>query len=138
MQVNDTSIGATTTPSKAATTSVTGASALDYNAFLRLLMAQMQDQDPTSPTDSTQWVSQLATFSSVEQSIQANAKLDQILTGAAIADAGALVGKTVVSSDGQTSGKVAAVSVTSSGFVAQLADGATLDLSTGVTVLADE
>ena len=52
---------------------------VDYQAFLRLLVAEMKNQDPTSPMESTDYVAQLATFSQVEQSVQANAKLDQIL-----------------------------------------------------------
>lgn len=124
------------TPAAAATSQPAGAaSALDYNAFLRLLMAQMQYQDPTNPTDSTQWVSQLATFSSVEQSIQANAKLDQILVNSAASGAAALIGRTIVSADGQTRGKVASVSVTGQGQTATLEDGTVVDLSAGFTVL---
>jgi flagellar basal-body rod modification protein FlgD len=37
--------------------------------FLQLLVAQMQNQDPLNPTDSTQFVSQLAQFSELEQVI---------------------------------------------------------------------
>jgi flagellar basal-body rod modification protein FlgD len=35
--------------------------------FLQLLVAQLQNQDPMNPTDSTQFVSQLAQFSELEQ-----------------------------------------------------------------------
>ena len=37
--------------------------------FLQLLVAQIQNQDPLNPTDSTQFVSQLAQFSELEQVI---------------------------------------------------------------------
>lgn len=69
------------------TTGATGASnsALDaggigeeFNQFLRLLTAQIQNQDPLSPLDSTQFVEQLATFSSLEQQVQTNASLENI------------------------------------------------------------
>ncbi len=40
--------------------------ALGQDAFLKLLMAQMQHQDPSAPTDSAQMMTQLAQFSSVE------------------------------------------------------------------------
>ncbi|UWG98345.1 flagellar biosynthesis protein FlgD [Dehalobacter sp. DCM] len=40
---------------------------LDQNAFLKLLIAQLQNQDPMSPMDDTQFVSQMATFSMLEQ-----------------------------------------------------------------------
>jgi flagellar basal-body rod modification protein FlgD len=35
--------------------------------FLQLLVAQLQNQDPLNPTDSTQFVSQMAQFSELEQ-----------------------------------------------------------------------
>ena len=37
--------------------------------FLQLLVAQLQNQDPLNPTDSTQFVSELAQFSELEQVI---------------------------------------------------------------------
>ena len=40
---------------------------LDKEAFLQLLVTQMKYQDPLEPTDNTEYVSQLATFSSLEQ-----------------------------------------------------------------------
>ena len=45
------------------------------NMFLKLLTAQLQNQDPSNPTDPTQFVSQLAQFSSVEQLVQSNTTL---------------------------------------------------------------
>ncbi len=42
-------------------------SSVDKEQFLQLLVAQMKYQDPLEPTDNTQYVSQLATFSELEQ-----------------------------------------------------------------------
>jgi flagellar basal-body rod modification protein FlgD len=50
---------------KAAATSA----AQSQNMFLQLLVSQIQNQDPLNPTDSTQFVSQLAQFSELEQVI---------------------------------------------------------------------
>ncbi len=51
----------------------------DFDTFLKLLTTQMQNQDPLKPMDSTEFVSQLASFSSVEQQIRSNDQLEKIL-----------------------------------------------------------
>lgn len=45
----------------------TSNSSLDKDAFLKLLVAQMQYQDPLQPTSNTEYMSQLAQFSTVEE-----------------------------------------------------------------------
>lgn len=52
----------------------------DFDDFLTLLTTQVQNQDPLSPLDSTQFVEQLATFSSLEQEVRSNDSLDNIAT----------------------------------------------------------
>ena len=107
---------------------------LDYNEFLQLLVAQLQNQDPTNPTDPTQFVSQLASFSSVEQQVNTNSKLNSLLTETSISQAATLIGQTVTSSDGTVSGQVASIQVTSSGPQATLSNGQTISLSSGIQV----
>lgn len=51
----------------------------DQTTFLKLLIAQMKNQDPLNPQDSTQFVAQLAQFSSLEQLTGINQKLDQLV-----------------------------------------------------------
>lgn len=51
----------------------------DFETFLTLLTAQMRNQDPLNPVESTEFVSQLASFSSVEQQVRSNDTLDSIL-----------------------------------------------------------
>jgi len=50
----------------------------DEQTFLQLLVAQLQNQDPTNPVDGTQFVAQLAQFSELEQMINVNTNLQQI------------------------------------------------------------
>lgn len=107
---------------------------VDYQSFLKLLVAQMKNQDPTEPMDATQYVAQLATFSQVEQSVQANAKLDKILQASALAQADGIIGRTVTSADGETSGTVAQVKLGTDGLVAVLAGGEEVAIGTGVTI----
>jgi flagellar basal-body rod modification protein FlgD len=110
------------------------AAALDYDTFLKLLIAQMKNQDPTKPMDSTEYVAQLATFSQVEQSIQTNARLDSLLTSSALSLAEGLIGRTVTSPSGETTGTVVSVRITSDGPIATLEDGTTMTIGDGVVI----
>lgn len=51
----------------------------DFDDFLVLLTTQLQNQDPLSPMDSTEFTNQLVGFSQVEQQINSNQKLEQLL-----------------------------------------------------------
>lgn len=116
------------------TSQAASASSLDYNAFLKLFIAQLNNQDPTQPMDSSQFVAQLATFSQVEQAYSTNTKLDSLLTSQSLSIADAAIGHTVTSGDGETSGVVASVKITSDGPLATLDNGDTLILGSGVTI----
>jgi flagellar basal-body rod modification protein FlgD len=116
------------------TTQAGGGPTVDYNAFLQLLIAQMKNQDPTSPQDPSAFMAQLASFSSVEQAMQTNAKLDAMLSSSALSQAESLIGRTITSADGLTSGKVLSVNVSSAGSTALLEDGKTLALGDGISV----
>ena len=107
---------------------------LDYNSFLKLLIATMQNQDPTKPNDPAETLSQLAAFSSVEQNIKLNTKLDTLLAVSAAGQAASLIGRTVTSADGSISGIAASVELGSGGLVAILASGARLPLSGGTRI----
>lgn len=107
---------------------------LDYNSFLTLLVAELKNQDPTDPKDSAQYIAQLATFSNVEQGIKQNAKLDQLITSLALSQADAVIGRTVTSADGQTTGQAVALKLVSGGAVAVLADGTEMPLGDGVVI----
>ena len=56
-----------------------GNSALGEGDFLKLLMAQLQNQDPTAPQDDTQMIAQLAQFSALEAAQGTNSRLDTLL-----------------------------------------------------------
>jgi flagellar basal-body rod modification protein FlgD len=130
MQV--TATDAATTAASTSQTSATTSKTLDYNSFLKLLVAQLQNQDPTNPSDPTAFVSQLASFSSVEQLVNSNSKLDALLTQSELSQAAAVIGLTATSADGSISGQIASVQITSQGAMAYLTDGQTLLLGDGV------
>lgn len=74
---------------------------LDYDAFLQILCAEMQYQDPLEPTSNTEYIAQLATFSQLES----NLSMQNTIEGASAND---LVGKYVImkvtsSTTGETS-----------------------------------
>lgn len=54
-------------------------STLDQGDFLRLLTAQLQNQDPTKPVDNFQYVQQMAMFAQVSGSTETNVKLSAVI-----------------------------------------------------------
>ena len=72
MDISPTSLP--TSPIIAPATGATGSSAVtsDFETFLKMLTAQARYQDPLEPIDSSEYASQLAQFSAVEQQVQTN------------------------------------------------------------------
>jgi flagellar basal-body rod modification protein FlgD len=71
-------IGQMTSTRATQDTGVSGTRALDQDAFLKLLVAQLQNQDPTKPQDNGEFIAQLATFSSLEKLTEISTKLDAL------------------------------------------------------------
>jgi len=70
----------------------------DYTAFLKLLTAQLQNQDPLKPMDTKDFTQQLVQFAGVEQSIATNKNLENMIKlqqSAQTAQATAYIGRTV-------------------------------------------
>lgn len=91
---------------------------LGENDFLKLMMDQLQNQDPLNPSDPTQYMSELASFSSLEQETQIAGATSSAATQQATTSALGLLGHTVSyqDSNGVTqSGTVSKVDFTSSG-----------------------
>ena len=130
-------VGANNTTNNTANSSSSNAAAkdsVDYNSFLKLLVTQMQNQDPTQPMDATQYVSQLATFSNVEQAVQMNSKLETLIANSSLSQAEGWIGRTLTSADGTVSGVVKSVTIQSSGMLAELEDGKTMLIGQGVKI----
>jgi len=135
-----TTVNATTPTTSNTSTSSTAsvassAATVGYNDFLNLLIAELKNQDPTSPADPTQFVAQLATFSQVEQQVQTNTKLTSLLTSSALQQADSVIGKVVTSADGSTTGTISSVTISSDGSATgTTTDGATISLVNGIKI----
>lgn len=77
--VTETNALASTAPAQSVNNDDVGALTSDFDTFLQLLTAQLENQDPLKPLESTEFVAQLAQFSAVEQQIQTNDQLTSIL-----------------------------------------------------------
>ena len=92
----------TTPPTSATSATVAGAQQSlsgDQQTFLKLLTAQLQNQDPLSPADTNQFTQQLVAMTGVQQQIVTNQLLGQLVQNqGAISDPVGLIGKNVTSS----------------------------------------
>src|SRR3982750_2575721 len=71
---NDASSGS----SNSGSTATPGTSQVTKNMFLKLLVAQIKNQDPMSPADGVQFLTQLAQFTQLEQTISMSTSLQGI------------------------------------------------------------
>ena len=90
-------VGGTATTT--ATSTVTRSDQMGKDVFLQLLVAQMRYQDPNSPTSTTEFMSQTATFTQVEKLEQIAAQNASMVALQRSLGAGALVGQTVSYTD---------------------------------------
>ena len=67
-----TTVSSATSTSTTSSSSSSGTLQLGTTDFLKLLMTQLTNQNPLDPTDPTEFTSQLATYSSLEQQINMN------------------------------------------------------------------
>lgn len=78
---------------------VSSASSANKDDFMQLLVAQMKYQDPLEPTSNTEWVSQYATFSELEE-------MQNMSNSLSLTRASGLVGETVIIESKDASGNV--------------------------------
>src|SRR5690554_329025 len=75
---------------------------LDKDAFFKLLITQLKYQDPLTPMENTEFVAQMAQFSSLEQMENMNANMSQFLRIQALSEGASLIGRTVETIDAAT------------------------------------
>ena len=124
--------------SSAATT--TGQKSLGKDDFLKLLIAQMRNQDPMKPMDDTQTIAQMAQFSALEAMQNLNRTMQQNNNVQTIFQAGAMIGKYVQASQSDGTDVTGAVTgvdfTTTNGVVAPTlqVNGKDIDYTTIVKV----
>ena len=112
--------------------------ALGKDDFLKLMLTQMQHQDPLQPMDNQQMVSQMAQFSSLEQMANMNKNFEKSQASAAFMDATRLLGKQVLIADPNAppeSGSLLSVKVLT---VSSTAQGPVLTTQGGQQVTMDQ
>lgn len=93
MEVTNNTIGAAAQQAPAAQPSVIKS---DFETFLKMLTAQMENQDPLNPLDAQDFATQLATFSGVEQQVRTNDLLTALsgqMATSGLADMASWVGR---------------------------------------------
>jgi flagellar basal-body rod modification protein FlgD len=86
------------TPAATGTPTTLAKVGADFDMFLKLLVTQMQNQDPLKPMDSTEYTQQLAQYSQVEQTVKQTTALNDILSQLStqsLTQANALIGREV-------------------------------------------
>jgi flagellar basal-body rod modification protein FlgD len=143
--LNSVQVPASSSTGAAASAAAAGATATQSKSmgkddFLKLLLAELQNQDPTKPMDDSQTIAQMAQFSALEATQQLQQTIQQSNNVQAIFQAGTLIGKYVqaIQPDGtDVSGAVTGVDFTSTDGVMTpqlLVNGADVDYSTIVKV----
>jgi|YNPNPStandDraft_1061719.scaffolds.fasta_scaffold00185_25 flagellar basal-body rod modification protein FlgD len=113
----------------------TKGTSLDRDAFLSLLLTELRNQDPMNPVEDKDFIAQLASFSTLEQTQQLNIGFASFRKTALATQAFAMIGKMVDYADVETgsvvSGKVSAVKF-EDGLPSLVVNGRAVDLSTVV------
>ena len=114
MTITPTNVNGTATNVNSDGTATANDSLTNKNQFLLLLVNELQNQDPTAPTDEKETLSQLAQFSSLEQMQNLNQTLTTNAGFGQVAQSATLIGKTVstaTDTDPGISGVVTSVSL---------------------------
>ncbi len=111
---------------------------LDQDAFLQLLVAQIKNQDPMNPQDSSAFVQQLAQLSQVQQTYNINTNLKNLLTsqnnGTTLSSV-SFIGKNVTAQQGDTTVQGVVTGVDLSGDTPVLnVNGASVPLTSVISV----
>ena len=135
----------TTTPigsaalAPSASSSKSSPSALNTDDFVKMMLTQLQNQDPLNPTSSNDLMSEMGQIGQLQSTQQLQSTLTGLATQTQIGAASTLIGKKITGLDlnsNPASGIVGSVQVTSTGTNLQLQDGTLVSLSNVSTISA--
>jgi flagellar basal-body rod modification protein FlgD len=125
---------------KATKSTKTGGDDLGKDDFMKLMLAQLQHQDPLKPMDDQAFIAQTAQFNALDEMAKLNKTLSAVLDSQQLAEASGMIGKTVSATDKEgkaLKGVVTAASV--SGGVAMIHIGASkIELDKVTAVASDD
>ena len=133
--------GASASSGSGAAAGTTSATSLGGTDFLTLMLAQLKNQDPTSPVDSNTFLSQLASLSEVQGITQLNTSFSA-LSGSMVSSqalqASSLLGHQALVSSSTASLATAGGTITGAVSVPQTTSGVTLNISNSAGVLVQQ
>jgi flagellar basal-body rod modification protein FlgD len=124
------------TPASTAAASSVTQKTLGQDDFLKLVVTELSNQDPLNPQKDTEFIAQMAQFTSLEQTKAMTSNISKLTSQQQILQANGMLGKTVtlqVSKDTQVQGTVTAVNI-AEGTPTIVVDGQGYDLSQVLTI----
>ncbi len=116
--------------------SALGTAQLDKDAFLKLLVAQLQHQDPLQPIQDAEFMGQMAQFSTLEQITNMGVELGRLASGSQVAQAVDLLGRSVTytRADGSTGQGIVGQVASREGHVVLTVNGVEVDPSSLLSI----
>jgi flagellar basal-body rod modification protein FlgD len=113
------------TDSTSSSSALNGFGSLKLDDFMKMLLAELQNQDPLSPMDASQMLTQIGQITQVGSTQQLTSTLDSVLLGQNVNNATSLIGKTIAGLDDtgkDVVGKVDKVTITNGKPVLSVGD----------------
>ncbi|MEI8196377.1 MAG: flagellar hook capping FlgD N-terminal domain-containing protein [Phycisphaerae bacterium] len=127
-----------TTPTNSNTsTTAGGVTSMTSDGFLKVMLAQLAQQDPLNPTDSNQMLTQMAQISSLQSNQQMTTSLKGLTLQQSIAAGSSMMGKTVQGVDAagnNANGVVSSVKVVNQSVMLELDSGSELPLANVIQI----
>ena len=127
----------TTSANSSSSTDTTKKKNLTANDFIQMMITQLQNQDPTEPTKSSDLLAQMSQIGSLQSSTDMQTSLKSMTTQNGISNAAAMIGKTVTGKDTDGSdmgGVVTSVKVSDGSLSLQLDSGKSMAMENVLSV----